>query len=766
MMTISNIGDANIVKDPYISNDIDEALLDVINLLIKVDGDFAKRLQIDLIDQTKAPVYIRESKMSNQSFHIKYKQSSLTIYANYTDGFRNGLYYFLESLGYKFYFPGELWTIYPTAINKGLLLNKTICPDFKGVQFFGGGGYPRQHPADPDNYVMNSWELWKARNKFGQEYASQGHMWQTFISRHKDIIDKHPEYVSDSGRQLCVSNKNLQELFVLDRIKELENNIKKFGPNAPQSKGIGVEPNDGGDHCQCDGCKKLGSVSNRVYFLANLVAKKIQKKHPNVKVTLYAYNEHAAPPDFIMEPNVHVGVIPYAFQDVAAPEELIKMWSKKVNRLQVYDYWGVMIWTRGYPVKNFMKLAQERIKTWDDLGVDMIMVESTYGIANAGIPLYLLSKLAWNKELNSEKILYDFFIDCFGIKSGAIMQSILNRWSDNGIIPSFEAVLLPQEFEKALDLSKTKKQRLRIQNFIKYFEFILLQESVKNTKPSSNERDIKTRELIEYSYSIIKTMMIHSYWMPHPLSVLYNSENYSLADLRKAENNYPSEYWTRLSQKEYSIFGNNREASIERMIRESYETDLATSRSNKVPLPVDTPNNKRKFKTAESFTFKYQSDKKTVFVFDLSVKKNNLSYNKAATIVSIYEEGNIIFTKRFEPGNYSNEKLTLRTKGSYEIRVRSSNTIADFTWYNCKGIELEPGTNINFGEYYIFLNEYQKEIIINSKFPIQVFSGNKKLPIRESKGLKIIELDEPGKVIKVIAPEVVYVPNGLKTMLN
>src|SRR5690606_30148218 len=119
-------------------------------------------------------------------------------------------------------------------------------------------------------------------------------------------------------------NKNVQELFIRDRIEA----FKKL--NDPEGS-VSVEPSDGAGFCECSNCKKLGSISNQVFFLANLTAARLREKFPKGKVNLYAYNKHAELPDFDIEPNVHVTVIPAGFQNVYDGDVMMSLWAKKVK---------------------------------------------------------------------------------------------------------------------------------------------------------------------------------------------------------------------------------------------------------------------------------------------------------------------------------------------------------------------------------------------------------------------------------------------------
>ena len=54
----------------------------------------------------------------------------------------------------------------------------------------------------------------------------------------------------------------------------------------PDERCVSVDPSDGGGWCECDACKRLGSISDRAFGLANEIAKVVAPilpvGHPDV----------------------------------------------------------------------------------------------------------------------------------------------------------------------------------------------------------------------------------------------------------------------------------------------------------------------------------------------------------------------------------------------------------------------------------------------------------------------------------------------------
>src|SRR5262249_23252822 len=157
-------------------------------------------------------------------------------------------------------------------------------------------------------------DVWKARNSLGGDISIGGHSFELFNFTHKPELTAHPEYLAEvggkrqpfaNGTKPCISNPGFRALYIADRVGTMKGMLDR-DPNSPQAFGVSVEPSDGGGYCECAECKKLGSASDQVFFLANEVAKVVAAKLPGRHVSLYAYGEHAGVPNIPLEPNVFV----------------------------------------------------------------------------------------------------------------------------------------------------------------------------------------------------------------------------------------------------------------------------------------------------------------------------------------------------------------------------------------------------------------------------------------------------------------------------
>ena len=162
-------------------------------------------------------------------------------------------------------------------------------------------------------------------------------------------------------------NKEFQQFFVNDRLKDLKRALDSVNPGTQQNMSTSIEPADGLGYCVCESCRKLGSPTDRTFTLANITAKAVAEKYPGNYVNIYAYGNNADVPTIPVEPNVYVLVIPYGFQRTGmSGDDLLERWAqKKKNNLGVYDYWAIPDWDLSLPPRmNYLKDVPEKIRFW------------------------------------------------------------------------------------------------------------------------------------------------------------------------------------------------------------------------------------------------------------------------------------------------------------------------------------------------------------------------------------------------------------------
>ncbi|MBD0287792.1 MAG: DUF4838 domain-containing protein, partial [Flavisolibacter sp.] len=469
------------------------SLSDLTAFLKKITGrDFSIKESVEGIDAGiyfiwNKPGLVPEAQQEKltkgtiEDFILSGNNNRLLIIAKHPVGFTHALYSYLDRLGVKWYFPGDEWSIVPSLNNITITSTEFVSPSFHQRNFFGTGSILPVKSLDPSGSLQKKWDDWKRRNRFGGEINPGGHYGEVFNLKHRQLLEQHPEYLAlvngkrewSVGAKWCVSNKKFRELFISDRVNELRTSLQT--PRNPDEKiVVSVDPADGAGDCECPDCKKSGAVSDRYFLLANEVAKEFTKISPLAFANIYAYNTHAAPPPFKLNPNVIVQIIPYAFQSVGTPEEMIGLWTRQHNNLLMYDYYGLPDWHWDTPLTGRWSpfVLTNQLLFWKQQGIRGFMLESSYGSASAGLGLYLAGRLGWNSNESVEKLSQDFYKDLFGNASVYIAnyyKKLAESFSGVADLP-----YLLEMLQKADDATKDNQVKLRLESLKAYTHYLSL----------------------------------------------------------------------------------------------------------------------------------------------------------------------------------------------------------------------------------------------------------------------------------------------------
>jgi hypothetical protein len=487
-------------------------------------------------------------KAGTEAFYIKANDQSLEIIASHPLGLSRGIYTYLDGLGIKWYFPGDKWTYIPSLKNITGNQVSFSAPSFALRDFFGTGGLFPMSSIDKAGIVKKDWDDWKRRNRMGGSVQLAGHYWEAFTIQHKTELIQHPEYLAEiNGKRVswnpsdkfCLSNKGLQDLFVADRIDYLRKQLA-LSPDSREKIILPVDPSDGGGHCTCAVCTKMGTVSDRVFNLANLVARAAAKVSPRACVNLYAYNEHAAPPSIKLEPNIMVQIIPYAFQDIGSPQEMISLWKKKTDQLFLYDYYGIPDWHFDAPLtgKWSPSALADKIHYWKAQNIQGFLLESSYSIGCTGPGLYLMSRIGWNINENLEAEQHKFYNLMFG-RSAPAIEKYYDKISSN-FREIADVPYLYSQLDQAVAAEGNRNDILNRIDLLKaYVHYATLFFQYKNSK--NQLTDGTWENLMKYTWQMYPTEMVHATRIGQLLLVAAAS-NQKLVD-----------YWNLYTQKSTGI---------------------------------------------------------------------------------------------------------------------------------------------------------------------------------------------------------------------
>lgn len=344
-----------------------------------------------------------------EDYQIRSTGSSLHLVGASELAVEHAVWDCLYRLGYRQFFPGPHWEIVPARTRLEVDFNAVEHPSYYSRRIWYGFGAAKWSQA---HYAS-----WCAKNRCVAGIAlNTGHAYPGFYQRHKDEFAKHPEYLSllNGQRrfaQFCIANPGLRRLIADDALAQFARN--------PELQSISVDPNDGGGWCECDECRKFGSVSNRAVTLANFVAEAVNEQHPGKFVGMYAYNQHSPPPTIAVHPRVVISVATAFISGGHTVDQLLEGWQKQKATLGIREYYSVHTWDRDLPGRargaNPAYLAKT-IPHFHSKGARFLSAESSDNWGCNGLGYYLAARMLWNvdeaKRVNA--LTEDFLDKAFG----------------------------------------------------------------------------------------------------------------------------------------------------------------------------------------------------------------------------------------------------------------------------------------------------------------------------------------------------------------
>ncbi len=478
-------------------------------------GQDAEGIYVLINEPSRIPSAHRQKfdKGTIEDFVISADSRRLHLLSTHPAGFSRSIYTFLDQLGFKWYFPGDEWMHVPWLSKITISTQQYITPSFNLRNFFGTGSILPAKTIDPDRTLQRSWDDWKRRNRMGGDVSPGGHYGETFNAKYKTLLEANPSWLAlVNGKRVawspeakwCISNKQLRAVYLKDRVEELQSRLKQSKYKTEKIV-VSVDPADGYNECECSECKKIGSISNRYFLMANEVAKAIKPMSPQAFVNIYAYNTHAEVPTFPTESNMLVQVIPYAFQNGRTPNQLIQDWTKHHDYLMLYDYYGIPDWHFDLPLTAAYtpEALADKIAFWKSQDIKGFMLESSFGIGSTGTGLYYMSRLGWDINENISGIAGRMYEQLFGTAS-LQAKNYFSKLSDfRG------AVDLPYLLNQ-LSLAKSNEPAVqkRLASLKSYTHYLVLYYQWSNAPENLKEQTLD--ELVRYNWSSYHLRMVHT----------------------------------------------------------------------------------------------------------------------------------------------------------------------------------------------------------------------------------------------------------------
>lgn len=346
-------------------------------------------------------------------------------------------YDFLESLGYRWYWPGELGEVTPKLARLSVAdVNRVFEPSFARRHAMGGG----DDPADAawnreviDWLVKNHQNFWLHSPPDDPEFVRRrggtltkvgsGHNWQHIIPA-ATWFDQHPEYFAlVKGKrirngQLCLTNPE-----VLRRLREFAlDGARKMAEN-PDILFVDLTQNDGDDWCQCPECRKIDDRDRATHadillWALNPIAEAAAAVYPKALLHTYVYAGAANPPDWIKPAaNLHCEQTNYCYNYGASflrpggPQEKFKRnfdaWTELATVRGIYEYFGFYNWLEALPVTLY-RLADE-VGYYHRHKVHGFYSENQQRWSTNHLLYYAFSRLWWDHTTDVPAMLEEFF---------------------------------------------------------------------------------------------------------------------------------------------------------------------------------------------------------------------------------------------------------------------------------------------------------------------------------------------------------------------
>ncbi len=403
------------------------------------------------------------SDLGNQGITIRTEANRLYLLGRAPRAMESAVYTFLHQIGCRWYFGDKNWEILPGSRDLTVAQDLVTQPDY----------IMRRISPGPFTPAVRDMEEWSRRNRLGSGIeGSIHHSYAHFVP--EELFKDHPEYFAmkdtngdDIGDvrtrgQPCTTHPEVIRMF-------LEGAVKRVGAD-PDLDLLPVSPNDGTPNmCRCERCRALGTYSDCAWTIAHQVAEAVRKAYPGRKVWIgfYAYGVVSRPPTVkaAADPDITVQVAT-AYNRVSV-DKMFEEWPKYVGMIGVREYFAIPQWGANSPgVGITPHKARTVIPRYKASKATMLNAEGCPAWGGAGLGMYLAAQLMWDSSADPDKILEEFYNDCF---SGAAepMKRYFERWNRERLEPR-TAKLALNDLREAMLKADTVGARRRVSLFALY----------------------------------------------------------------------------------------------------------------------------------------------------------------------------------------------------------------------------------------------------------------------------------------------------------
>ncbi|MEO6491058.1 MAG: DUF4838 domain-containing protein [Ferruginibacter sp.] len=490
-------------------------------------------------------------------------KSFIRISSKFTTGISYAMYSWLGEMGFRFYLPGDEWTIIPSAISffTGKKFNRIYKPYFKLRMFNASGGIFPVKGLDDGSNNEKDWEKWYLRNRMGSDYLRiDGHIGELFNIVHKKQIEEDTlilapvndkRHYSEEGK-LDPTNDRGVAMFSDWIVNEFGLHNKRMPTFLPFKKYYTVDAGDGLNYCHSIECQAMfKTVSDQVFSITNKTARKIKLADSRAGVSTLAYTERADTPTLKIEPNVHVMVVPTGFQSVSTSTELMQRWSKKFNNISQYDFLNIGVWYYDAPFFNMYQYHKD-LQFLRSLKIEGMNFETSLSKFASGVQQYFILRYLNEPYVSIDKLLDEFCTNNFG-KAGSAIKKLLKEWyfSDTHVNTNLDKASFYEDelgrfvnyIEEAENIGIsgiTVNSRItELKAYIIYLcQFYELFTDLPNQKAYAENESLRTKKIIElltFTWQMYTTKIFHNTQLNDMLKKLIPEDQRNLWDFRKSD---------------------------------------------------------------------------------------------------------------------------------------------------------------------------------------------------------------------------------------
>lgn len=472
------------------SKDIQDAARIFNNLFEIISGTKLTYRNTDQMTKTNISFIIRNKNenpvLTNEGFIIETKGDNILFSAQTGIGLEYAVYTFLEKyMDCRYYAHDAI--IIPQKTN--LEINpfyEVSNPAFSFRVIY-------YYEAFQKDYIQ-----WNKLNNFPQIQNVQRKIsdhWGLWVhTMHKLVppeiyFETHPEYFALRNGirvkdQLCLTNPEVLKITIESLKKEIAGN--------PKAKYWSVSQMDNFSYCLCDKCHAIDSIEGSPSGSIIRFVNEIAKNFPDKIISTLAYQYSRQVPK-ITKPLPNVNIMLCSIEcDRAKPIEFytgpgsftydLESWSKVSSNILVWDYlinFNHLV----NPFPNFQVLPPN-LKLFARNKVNMLFEQGYADMRGEFNELrcYMLAKLMWNPELDSDSLMNDFLNGYYGAAGPYIREYIDLQTSEliksgkplgteppvnhvNGFLSPANLNTYFKIFEKAMDAvkdSETKQFRVNV----------------------------------------------------------------------------------------------------------------------------------------------------------------------------------------------------------------------------------------------------------------------------------------------------------------